>query len=52
MAKAKNTVIAGDYSGKPIQVLSKVGEQKSRWSKEIIKFPAIVIKSTFKSLDT
>lgn len=52
MSKAKNSVIAGDYMGKPIQILTKVGEKKSKWSKEIIKFPAIVIKSTFRSLDT
>lgn len=52
MSKAKNAVIAGDYSGLPIQILTKTGEKKSKWTKEIIKFPAVVIKSTFKSLDT
>lgn len=52
MGKSRNSVIAGDYSGITVQVLSKVGKKKGLFSKEVIQFPAIVLKATFKSIDT
>ena len=50
MAKAKNKVIAGDHIDKPIIMLT--GSEGTGFIKKTFRFPAVVIKSTFKKIDT
>lgn len=43
MAKAKNMVIAGEYEGNTVQIITKT-VKKSRWVKGTEKLPSIILK--------